>query len=293
MGKGWGKVVSALWLCLVLARCQADAGTSDGGMGFGSQTASKAATDGDNSRRRNGKPGSSLLSDDIRRVPDIDAAPRTSQWEVPTSQEHRKLVVRKMEYTESQATMAHQQQQRRRSGRAEARSALGMASASHYKPHVASDARDVPQMSTNTPHDESSSRGDEEAGERREWQSVERWPSDEFGAFMCTCEGGCRKINKRYGRLDDGGGSPCTKSGLTGKYSARATCWWMIIADPGSSMTVKKVRGRSSSAFDCPRSSCRGATTRFPTLCRQKIFGQTRENGGDACAVTLRETHVL
>jgi hypothetical protein len=68
-----------------------------------------------------------------------------------------------------------------------------------------------------------------------------RFPTDEFLGFLCSCPGGCRTINATHGRLDDGGGDRCDKTGVTGSYGNRATCWWIINADPGTTVTLTKV----------------------------------------------------
>lgn len=69
----------------------------------------------------------------------------------------------------------------------------------------------------------------------------ERFPEDEFLGYLCSCPGGCRTINATHGKLDDGGGDRCDKTGVTGSYGNRATCWWIINADPGTTVTLTKV----------------------------------------------------
>ena len=69
----------------------------------------------------------------------------------------------------------------------------------------------------------------------------ERWADSEFLEMACYCEGGCRTIEARSGVLNHGAREMCSKSGATGRYGARHNCWWIIKAEPNSTLTVTKV----------------------------------------------------
>lgn len=67
-------------------------------------------------------------------------------------------------------------------------------------------------------------------------------PLQTFRPLDCWCRGACTTLTGLGGKLDNGHGKQCERSGVSGGYSAMTACWWIIKSEPDTLLTIDRVR---------------------------------------------------